>query len=463
MALWCSEEHLATETRLQEALSILEGWTKRSFGKINPRKTTYTIFSLSRNRRPNCISMVGLRLPRTTPPTWELLSTSHWLANSKLRKLNPEPRCDLPSWKSWQVWHGVQILCLSVDCTLVESDQYLSMTWQHGTLQPCPTLIGSAKYRARQPTSSQGSAIKSIVEPETTTGLQSLDDRKDLKLLNQAAKLKRLQDHPVRQRLSQPTKGRLTKGSFIKQSRTLGRRQGHPWSWPQRDSPLPPHVLPFLPGVRELLPSFGVPSLALVTKAHKAALRDSRSLWNTFKPTTHKSAGLMCTHGSDENTVRNGGTGVHIQYPGGKEDKPALLPAYTTKTMRLKQKSWKQEKLIFMPCPSRRPSNKIGTLTATTCLLLLPPFSEAMQSPCNELSPTATCIATRLLTLWQKITTKEQVDMSTGNLRGRPFSQPSSTASGGSRTHGTRLTPATCLPSPYVVGAGAPTLFFKVT
>ena len=51
-------------------------------------------------------------------------------------------------------------------------------------------------------------AMKStpIVELETITGLQSLDDRRDFKLLNQAAKFMRLQDHPMRQRLSQPTK-----------------------------------------------------------------------------------------------------------------------------------------------------------------------------------------------------------------------------------------------------------------
>ena len=53
-------------------------------------------------------------------------------------------------------------------------------------------------------------AMKSmpIMELETITGLQSLDDCRDLKLLSQAAKFKRLQDHPMRLRLSQPTKGR---------------------------------------------------------------------------------------------------------------------------------------------------------------------------------------------------------------------------------------------------------------
>ena len=64
-----------------------------------------------------------------------------------------------------------------------------------------------------------------IMELETITGLQSLDDRRDLKLLRQAAKFKRLQNHPMRQRLSQPTKGRLKRECFIHRSIILERRQ----------------------------------------------------------------------------------------------------------------------------------------------------------------------------------------------------------------------------------------------
>ena len=52
-----------------------------------------------------------------------------------------------------------------------------------------------------------------------------------------------------------------------------------------------PHVLPFLPGVSELLPSFDVPSQVLVRKTPKEALRESPSLRNTFKLTTQQSTG----------------------------------------------------------------------------------------------------------------------------------------------------------------------------
>ena len=72
-------------------------------------------------------------------------------------------------------------------------------------------------------------AMKSTptVELETITWLQSPDDCRHFKLLNQAAKFKRLQHHPMKQRLSwsQPTKWRLRRESFIHQSRILEQRQ----------------------------------------------------------------------------------------------------------------------------------------------------------------------------------------------------------------------------------------------
>ena len=158
------------------------------------------------------------------------------------------------------------------------------------------------------------------MELETITGLQSLDDRRDLKLLSQAAKFKRLQDHPMRQRLSQPTKGRLKRESSFTRAEYLNNdRRTSLIMTPKRS----PHVLPFLPGVSELLPSFGVPSQVLVRKTPKAALRESHSLRNTLKLTTQKSPGPMGTLMA-ENAVRNGGAGVYIQYAGGKEDKISL-------------------------------------------------------------------------------------------------------------------------------------------
>ena len=56
---------------------------------------------------------------------------------------------------------------------------------------------------------------------ETVTGLQPLEDRQEIKILTQAAKFKRLQDHPMHERMNQPTSGRLNRSNFLQRSRIL--------------------------------------------------------------------------------------------------------------------------------------------------------------------------------------------------------------------------------------------------
>ena len=78
------------------------------------------------------------------------------------------------------------------------------------------------------------------------------------------------------------------------------------------------------------------------------------------------------------------------------------------------------------PCPSCRPPSQSETLNNWTCLLLLPHFVDAMQSPCNGFHPTATCLATRLLTLWQsKALQRNKWIGPPATLMRRPPSRPS--------------------------------------
>jgi len=59
---------------------------------------------------------------------------------------------------------------------------------------------------------------------ETVTGLQSMEDRRDTKVMTQAAKYKRLESHPMNDRMKMPTKGRLKRSSFIHESRAREER-----------------------------------------------------------------------------------------------------------------------------------------------------------------------------------------------------------------------------------------------
>ncbi|XP_052280746.1 uncharacterized protein LOC127878267 [Dreissena polymorpha] len=59
---------------------------------------------------------------------------------------------------------------------------------------------------------------------EKLTGIQPLHERRQTKVLLQAEKFKSLPDHPIKARLTEGTKNRLKRGSFVHQVKTLNRQ-----------------------------------------------------------------------------------------------------------------------------------------------------------------------------------------------------------------------------------------------
>ena len=208
-----------------------------------------------------------------------------------------------------------------------------------------------------------------------------------------------------------------------------------------------PGVLPFLPGARGHPSSFNVQSPVLVRKTPKATLRESPSIRNAFKLITQKRPGLISTLTALlRMQFETEGQESSSSTQEAEKTSSALLPANTPQTMKPRLKPWKQQQptltsalmlltmlsSLQMPCPSCKPFIKIGTRTTTTYLLLFPPFEEAIQSNCNGLPPTATCLAMRLLTLWQKRAQQKNKWIGLpATLRWRPSLRPSNTASGG--------------------------------
>ena len=164
------------------------------------------------------------------------------------------------------------------------------------------------------------------------------------------------------------------------------------------------------------------------------------------------------TDGSVENAVQNGRAGVLIHYTGGKEDKISLATSLCSTNYKAEAEALKtaathievsthaSPNVVLTDALSVLQALQSKTLNTMTCLLLLPRFVEAMQSPCNGFPHTALCLKTRLLTLWQRKAQQRSKWISPqATLRWRPSSRPSNTASGGMSIHGTtRLTPTIC-------------------
>ena len=325
LVLWCSEEHLTTANyRLQQALNLLESWTKQWLVKINPSKTTYTVFSLSPKKQEAKLCINGQTLLAEDNPTYLGVTFDRrltWKQQTQKAETRGKMRLAIMKKLAGTTWGADAATLKRLYTGRVRPVlEYGVTSW--GTT--AKTNFDRVSKVQNQATRIITGAMKStpILELETITGLQPLEDRRDTKLLTQAAKFKRLQDHPMRQRLSEPTKGRLKRGSFIHESRKLERQHQDFLDHEPKEIPrcraVPawndgafPTIQCHVPGVGPKDSQSG-PEKKTYTLEHLEK-HYPREIWT-----------LVYTDGSAEEAVRNGGAGIYIQYPGGREDKISL-------------------------------------------------------------------------------------------------------------------------------------------
>ena len=122
-----------------------------------------------------------------------------------------------------------------LSCTEWGADQNVLKTLFVGRIHPVLEYGMAASSTAAKSSSSKLSRVQHqamrmmtgvmrstpVSAMETFTGLQPLEDRQEMKVLTQAAKFKRLQDHPMHESAN---KGGLKRFNFLQHSRILKRR-----------------------------------------------------------------------------------------------------------------------------------------------------------------------------------------------------------------------------------------------
>ena len=320
LALWCSEEHIGTaQHRLQLALNEIATWANSWLVKINEKKTTYTVFTLSTKPQKANLSINGVRLQEESTPTYLGVTLDKRLSwKAQIQKNQTKAKLRLALMKK---------LC----GTGWGADQNVLKKLYIGSVRPVleygMAATSTASYsNTMKLTRIQNQAMRMmtgamrttpITSLETTTGLQPIKDRREEKVLSQAAKFRRLEDHPMNQRMRQPTKSRLkSRTSFIHHSRDLERDvQSHiPKPIAQAD------VLP--PWERSCLPKICTSIPGIRRKGHQSDLQRKHlalDYIHSYFPEhqwTH-----AYTDGSAVEAVREGGSGVYIKY----QDEPANI------------------------------------------------------------------------------------------------------------------------------------------
>ncbi|PVD34162.1 hypothetical protein C0Q70_05425 [Pomacea canaliculata] len=156
LVLWCTEEHLTTANyRLQEALNVLQDWTKRWLVKVNPKKTTYTIFSLSTREQKATLKFDGQILPLEDNPTYLGVTFDKrltWKPQTKKVEARAKVRLAIMKKLAGTNWGADDRILKKLYTGRVRPVLEYGMTaWAQ---QQNPTLRRSARFRTKQPDSS---------------------------------------------------------------------------------------------------------------------------------------------------------------------------------------------------------------------------------------------------------------------------------------------------------------------
>ena len=321
LALWCTEEYVTTATyRLQEALRMLETWTKTWMIAINPTKTTYTIFSLSPKEVKVKLSINGQELPKEDNPTYLGVMFDKrltWKSQTEKTESRAKTRLALMKKLTATTWGADANILKKLYVGRVRPVlEYGSTAWGTAAKSNLDNISRVQNQATRIITGAMRSTP--IQAMETTTGLESMEDRRDTKVLLQSAKLRRLNGHPMSSRMEEPTKGRLKRESFIHQARKLEERD---LLTQQKTEKIPK----FLEIPRWKIPSnlqvyCTIPDIE--KKGEQAdSVKKSLTLEHIDNLYPMEKWTQVYTDGSAERAVANGGAGVFIKFPCGKEER----------------------------------------------------------------------------------------------------------------------------------------------
>ena len=160
-----------------------------------------------------------------------------------------------------------------------------------------------------------------IAAMEKTTGLHSLEERREEKLLRQTEKMKRLPSHPLYQKLQEPTKNRLKRQSINHSSKALQRKI-------QDVLPQNQQGIETLKDYEEWMTSnfdirLELPNVKRKEDHSEPALK-ALTLETIYQQYPTNSWAHVYTDGSAEEAVRNGGGGVLMLFPDGTRSSKAV-------------------------------------------------------------------------------------------------------------------------------------------
>lgn len=380
-AAWCESEHLSTARyRMQEVLDQIGTWTSDWGVELNQSKTVTTIFSLSTLPESVSLKIHGKKLKQESNPTY--------LGVKLDKRLTWSPHLRDVETKATR---KIAIMKRLAGTTWGANSTILQRVYT-GSIRPTLEYGSSAWAAASNPNKSHldkvqntglrliTGGIKStpIKAMEKYTGLHSLEDRREEKMLIHSEKLLRLPTHPMNREIQNLTKNRLKRSSFNHQQKNLHSRN--------RD------LLPTISEEIEILspstvshdPDDHLENISISTEVPGIAGK------NLQTPIQQKSLTLemidasyhhtewtqVFTDGSADGAVKNGGAGVFIKHMDGKHSTRSFPTGKISTNFRAESTALLHAIKIFSQAPD--PPSKIVFFTDCRSLL------QTLQKDCTD-------------------------------------------------------------------------------
>ena len=203
-----SEYTTSSAYRIQETVNKVEQWTNDWGLQISEVKTQATVFSLSTSKEKVAIKLGDKTLPQVETPTFLRVKLDTRLSwKPHIEDIEKKGIKKLAVLKKLSGKHRV-------------ANSKILKTVCMGAVQPCLEYGASAWATASKPYTNKLDKVQNIglrtvlgamkttpiAEMEKTAGVEPLEGRRQAKLLTHAEKMKRMPDHPLHQKLKDPSK-----------------------------------------------------------------------------------------------------------------------------------------------------------------------------------------------------------------------------------------------------------------
>ena len=314
LAIWTEAEYLSTAAyKIQRSVDQIHQWTEKWGLQLNTVKSVTSVFSLSTAKENIQIKLGNSILPQVDTPTFlgvKLDTRLTWNPHLQetearsIRKLGIMKKLSGTSWGA-----DANILKTVYTGAVRPVLEYASSSWN-----------SAAKTNTARLDKIQNQGLRAILgamkttpisQMEKTATVQPLQDRRNEKLLIQGEKFKRLQDHPLHNKLNALTKNRLKRQSPNHLLKQLQRQNMDILQTANSESICPKTWYPETPRfhIRTSIPGITSKQDQSDVSLRALALEELHHRYPASKWT------YVFTDGSAEQATKNGGSGVYIQTP----------------------------------------------------------------------------------------------------------------------------------------------------